>query len=92
MSEGKTLRLKYKSGALLNPVADYILENKTALIERLAGFELVEGQASLFGSGEHAIVEIIIRYIAPTQEDLDEIEEIVAIAKDFGDELEISIS
>lgn len=91
MSAIKHMRLKYPGQALLNEVADYILEEKHDLIDRLAGFELVEGPASLMGSGDQAIVEIVIRYEALDEAVLEDIKQIIAFANRGATEVIVEI-
>ncbi|MBL4806485.1 MAG: hypothetical protein JKY31_04260 [Rhodobacteraceae bacterium] len=76
--------LKYKNGAPLNAVADFIFLEKARLLERLDKVDMVTGASTLFGSGEDKIITIILQYTDPSEEDLADINDIVAIAKNYG--------
>lgn len=91
MPDRKTVILSYANGAVLNPVVDYIFEEKADLIERLDDFTLIEGPAALIGSGEHAIVTIKITYEDPSKEDLKAIEQIIAKAKESANDLNVTL-
>lgn len=73
-----------KDKAALNALADAILLKKPALAEEDGRLELTTGRATLFGSGEKQIVRITLTYENPTEAELQDIEEIIAIAKNFG--------
>jgi len=81
----KTITLKYKNGEPINVVADYMLTEKANLIDKLDDLELVTGAPTVFGSGEDTIITIKLSYTNPTESDLADINEIISIAKRFGD-------
>jgi len=80
----------------LNPLVDIIVVEKIDAIERLESVEFKTGPSALFGSGEDAIYTITIKYTNPTPNDQQDIDEIIAIAKNYGeaegaDEIIISV-
>lgn len=83
------VRIRRKGGGLLNPASDAILEKHETFVERLRSFELVADASSLFGSGDTAIVEIRLSYVEPTEQDLIDIQKIIAIAKNSADDIEV---
>lgn len=87
----KTIRLKRTDGSLLNGVADYILEELAAFAERAPVLELVEGAAALMGSGDHAIIEIVIRYDEANEDDLEAIKAILTQAKKGASEVSVEV-
>lgn len=87
----KTMHLKYPGRALLNEVVDYILEEKQSLVERLPSFELIEGPASVMGAGDHAIIEIVIRYHEADEAALEDIKQIIAFANRNASEIIVEI-
>lgn len=91
VSKTKTMRLTYPGGALLNEVADYILEEKEDFVQRLASFELIEGAASAMGAGDHAIIEIVIRYDAVNESVLEDIKQIIAYANRGASDIIVEI-
>lgn len=88
----KTLRIRGHRGHTLGAVVDYIFERKPGLPDKADTFELVEDAKTEAGSGDHAIVEIVIRYENPDAEDLEDIREIVAIAHAGADSTEITVT
>lgn len=74
-----------KSGASVNWIADYILTEKADLVSRLPELEFIEGAARVFGSGDNAVLEIVIRYENISKEDLESIEKILKWAKVSAD-------
>lgn len=87
----RTIRLKRPDGSLLNGVADFILEELADFAERVPLLELVEGAASLMGSGDHAIIEIFIRYDEASEEDLKAIKSILEQAKEGANEVSVEV-
>lgn len=87
----KTIRLKRPDGSLLNGVADFILEELAEFAERVPVFELVEGAAALMGSGDHAIIEIVIRYDDASGDDLEAIKAILERAQKGADEVSVDV-
>lgn len=86
-----TITIKSRRGIPLNDVADYIIAEKSQLLDRLDKFELTEDAASLFGDGSNSIIKIIITYTNPTPECAADIDEILSIAEKRGD-IEVNTS
>lgn len=82
----RVITFRAKDKAALNALTDAILLKNPALTEHEGRLELTTGRSTLFGAGEKQIVKITITYKNPTEEDLQDIEEIIAIAKNFGDD------
>lgn len=81
----QTIQLRYKDGAPLNAIADFIIAEKPRLVERLDNIEMIKGASTLFGSGDDKIVTITLQYTNPTEEDLADIHDIIQIAKNYGE-------
>lgn len=85
------IRIRAHDGHSLGILADHVFETYRSLVERLGpqGFKIVEGMSSLMGAGEPTVLEIIIKYTSVTAEDLQKIEQIISLAKETSDEIEI---
>lgn len=92
MSVTKTMHLRYPEKQPITEVADYILEEKSALPERVRTFELIEGPASAMGSGDQAIVEIVIRYDEADADTVADIKQIIAFANRGASEVIVEIN
>lgn len=92
MSAIKTMHLRYSEKKPLTEVADFIFEEKASLPERVQTFELIEGPASVMGSGDQAIVEIIIRYDEADAETVADIKQIIAFANRGASEVIVEIN
>lgn len=87
----ENIRLKAKKGSILNDLADYIISEKPEFLDQLTDFRLVEGAGVLFGAGDAPIVEIIIRYKVDERSKLTDIDEILNVAAERSEEIEIVI-
>lgn len=85
----KTLIIKRSKGALLNDVADAILDEHEGVVSSLPEFKLIEGPGTAIGSGDHAIIEIKIRYDEADPEVARQIEKIIELAKLRASEIEV---
>ncbi|NQW09348.1 MAG: hypothetical protein HQ481_05620 [Alphaproteobacteria bacterium] len=88
----KTLHLRASKGATLRSVVDFIFDQKPEIPEHASKFEMIEGGSTEAGSGEDAIVELRLVFDAPTEEDLANIEEIIRIARQSADDIEITVN
>lgn len=85
----KTLFLRPSKGAILNEVADAILDEKEVFVAGLEAFELIEGPGTAIGSGEQAIIEITLRYDDADPDTVAQIKEIIELAKRRANEIVI---
>lgn len=83
MSRTSELKLSSMGGAVLNEIADFVLEELPELPERVELFELVPSNVPSpeLAAGEDAIVEIVIRYDNLDEQIAEDIKKIVARAK-----------
>lgn len=88
----KSLRIKARRGGALSEVVKYIFQEKPELPDKASTFDLIEGPKTEGGSGDNAIVEIVIRYASPDEADLEDIRDIIAIASASADKTDISIT
>lgn len=91
MANLKILRLKAKPGSTLNSIVEYIRKEKRSLPARVAEVELLEGAAPLFGAGDAPTVEITIKYTVDDPSVLEDIEQLIEVAAERSDEIEIII-
>lgn len=88
----KTLHLRVPSGQTLAHVVDFVFARKPGLPDKATTFELIEDAKTVGGSGDHAIVEIVIRFENPDEQDLEDIREIVALATSASAETKITVT
>jgi len=83
VAQTKELHLSSESGAVLNDIADFILDEFPELPERVQLFELIPSPVSspMLAAGEDAVVEIVIRYDDIDEQIAEDIKKIVARAK-----------
>jgi hypothetical protein len=76
------MRLSYPGNKLVNDVADFIIQNEPHFLERAELFELIPDSkpSPELADGEDALIEIIIRYDALSEENRESIEQILAFA------------
>lgn len=83
------IQITAQKGGSLQHVVDYLRQENKRVSERASKLELIPGQFAEAGSGDVEIVTITITYKEPTTEDLDDIRQIVEIAKLGGDNIKV---
>lgn len=76
----KAVVIEAPAGTSLNFLSDFVFDEKPGVPDRASRFELQEGYAADGGSGDPVILKIIIEYVDPTEEDLEDVREIIARA------------
>ena len=86
-----TLTIRHTKKLPINDIVDFVFEHAPAVPDSVEKFEIIEGASSLFGAGDNAAIEIVIRYKVSdlTDEILSQIERILTFARESADEIEI---
>lgn len=76
----RTVVISASPGSSLDFLSDFVFDEKPNVPGRASRFELQQGFAADGGSGDTVILKIIIEYVDPTDEDMEDVREIIARA------------